>query len=189
MAGGHVTAPPNEDVYSTVVAPEGIRCVVFIAAANGLKVWGGDVGNAYLNGKTKEKVYCILGPEFGVDLEGCVALVEVSWYGLKTSCARWSEHLADTLRNFGWESVKALNDVWRRDKEDHYEFLCVYSDDLIVASKNPKAVYDELETIYTLKGVGEPEFYLGAAVGKMKGDLGHHHSISSYLPQECYPKD
>ena len=90
VAGGHVTAPPNEDIYSTVVAPEGIRCVVLLAAANGLKVWGGDVGNAYLNGKTKEKVYCLLGPEFGEELDGRIAIVEVSWYGLKTSCARRS---------------------------------------------------------------------------------------------------
>ena len=165
-----MTAPPIEDIYSTVVAPDGVRCVILISIMNQLTLWGGDVGNAYLNGFTKEKVYTILGPEYGPELEGRIAIVVKSYYGLKTSSARWAEHLADTLRNLGWKPCKALNDVWMRERDNIYEFLCVYSDDIIVASKDPKAVFDELEVTYTLKGVGEPEFFLGASVGKVKGN-------------------
>jgi hypothetical protein len=39
-----------------------------IAKAQGLNVSVGDVGNAYLNAYTKERVYCICGPEFGPEL-------------------------------------------------------------------------------------------------------------------------
>ncbi len=68
---------------------------------NGLILWGGDVGNAYLNGRTKEKVYTILGAEYGPELEGRIAIIVKSYYGLKTSSARWAEHLTDTLRTLG----------------------------------------------------------------------------------------
>ena len=151
MAGGHVTAPPAEDVYSTVVAPEGVRCIIFIAEHNGMKVWGGDVGNAYLNGTTREKVYAILGVEHGPELEGRVAIVVKSFYGLKPSCARWCEHLADTLRAMNWFKSKAVNDVWMRDTGSGFEYLAVYSDDIIVASNSPEAVYDEIKRTYTMK--------------------------------------
>ena len=69
---------------------------------NGLTVWGGDVSNAYLNGYTQQKVVTILGQEYSPDLAGQVAIISKGLYGLKTSGARWSEHLADTLRSLGW---------------------------------------------------------------------------------------
>ena len=152
-----------------MVTPEGVRIVIYLAEDNGLKVWGGDVGNAYLNGTTREKVYVVLGQEYGPELEGRVAIVVKSFYGLKTSCARWSEHLADTLRALGWIKSKALNDVWMKDCGSHFEYLAVYSDDIIVASKDPKRVYDTIQETYTMKGVGAPEYFLGAACGREKG--------------------
>ena len=75
-----------------------------------------------------------------------------------------------------------------RERDEIYEFLCVYSDDIIVASKNPKAVFDELEVTYTLKGVGEPEFFLGASVGKVKGNYNDKKSTLS-LSAHIYLKN
>eukprot|EP00979_Chaetoceros_neogracilis_P009185 scaffold2090_cov151-Chaetoceros_neogracile.AAC.2 len=170
VAGGHVTDPGTAEVYSSVVSPEGVREVIFIANHNGLEVWGGDVGNAYLNGRTREKVFTILGPEYGPKLAGCVAIIEKGLYGLKTSGARWSEHLADTLRSMGWTRCKALNDVWMRDCGTYYEYIAVYSDDIIVASKNPKEIYDKIQEVYIMKGVGEPEYFIGAEMGRVKVD-------------------
>ena len=54
-----MTNPNTESVYSGVVSLRGIRLVVFLAELNALKLWGADVGNAYLEAKTKEKVYII----------------------------------------------------------------------------------------------------------------------------------
>src|SRR5688572_13798136 len=51
-----------------------------------------------------------------------------------------------------------------RDMGDHYEYICAYVNDLLSASKNPKAIVDELSKEYTLKGVGPPEYYLGANI-------------------------
>ena len=43
----------------------GIRIVTAIAELNDLEIWGTDVGNAYLESKTYEKVVFIAGDEFG----------------------------------------------------------------------------------------------------------------------------
>jgi len=57
VAGGHMTETPTESTYSSVVSLRGIRMVTFLAELNGLKTWQTDVGNAYLEAHTKEKVY------------------------------------------------------------------------------------------------------------------------------------
>jgi hypothetical protein len=43
-------------VYSGVVSLCGIRLVIFLAELNQLEIWGADVGNAYLEALSKEKV-------------------------------------------------------------------------------------------------------------------------------------
>ena len=86
-----------ESVYSGVVSLRGVRLVIFLAELNRLKVWQTDVGNAYLEAKTTEKVYAIAGPEFG-EKEGHILVVNKALYGLKTrSGKRWHERFADVL--------------------------------------------------------------------------------------------
>jgi hypothetical protein len=65
VAGGHRTDPPKDDIFSGVVSMEAVRLGFILARLNGLMVCVGDVGNAFLYGKTNEKVYVIAGPEFG----------------------------------------------------------------------------------------------------------------------------
>ena len=50
-----------------------------------------------------------------------------------------------------------------RDAGDHYEYVCVYVDDLLVIMKQPELFFKELTEThgYKLKGVGEPEYHLG----------------------------
>ena len=55
MADGHLTKEPNETVYSGVVSLRNLRLTMFLSELNGLQLWGADVGNAYLQGLTKEK--------------------------------------------------------------------------------------------------------------------------------------
>src|SRR3982750_3734142 len=83
VAGGHMTDPASEDVFSGVVSMETVRIVLILAELNGLRVCAADVGNAYLNSKTKEKVYFITGPEFGPKLKGKRLLCYKALYGLK----------------------------------------------------------------------------------------------------------
>lgn len=128
-----------------------------------------DVGNAYLYGKTREKLYAIAGPEFGPKIAGHVLVFDKSIYGLRTSGARWHENFSESLRQLGFFPSRADPDLWMRDAGDYYEYLASYVDDLIIASRDPEAIIAALEQYYTLKGVGKPEFYLGATFGTMKG--------------------
>jgi hypothetical protein len=90
VAGGNLTDPSTESVYSVVVSLRGICLVIFLAKLNQLEVWGADVGNAYLESLTKEKVYIIGGPEFG-DLAGHTLII------YKALCSVWAKIIGTLL--------------------------------------------------------------------------------------------
>jgi hypothetical protein len=113
VAGGHLTDPPSDSVYSSVVTRESVRIMFTIAALNGLELLGADVQNAYINALTKEKVYTMAGLEFGSN-SGRPAIIVRALYGLKSSGARWCDHLASILRQEGFKSSLADADVWLR---------------------------------------------------------------------------
>ena len=64
--------------------------LTFIAELNDLQIWCTDIGNAYLESLTREKVYIVAGPEFG-DREGHTLIIVKALYGLKSSGLRWHE--------------------------------------------------------------------------------------------------
>ena len=74
-----------------------IRMAFVLASMNNLDVCAADISTAFLYGKTKEKVYLIAGPEFG-EHAGKHMIIEKGLYGLKSSSARFHEHLASKLR-------------------------------------------------------------------------------------------
>jgi len=65
VAGGHMTDPPKDSTYSSVVTRESARIALTLAALNKLDVLTCDIQNIYLNAPTKEKVWCRAGDEFG----------------------------------------------------------------------------------------------------------------------------
>ncbi|MGH7955331.1 MAG: reverse transcriptase domain-containing protein, partial [Gloeomargaritales cyanobacterium] len=160
VAGGHLTDPPKDSVYSGVASTRSIRMCLFLAELNNLETCTADVGNAYLEAKTKEKLYIVAGPEFG-PLCGHVLILNKALYGLRTSGARWHEKMADVLRNLGWTPSHADSDVWMKDCGDHYEYICVYVDDLIAVGKRPMETIGELMKVFKLKDVGPPSYFLG----------------------------
>ena len=162
VAGGHLTEIPVESVYSSVVSLRGIRIVTFLAELNGLELWSTDISCAYLQAKTKEKIYIVAGPEFGA-LQGHTLIVNKSLYGLRSSGLRWHDLASDVLRDIGFTPSLAEDDIWMRDMGDHYEYICVYVDDLLIASKSPKSIIEALEKVYNfqLKGTGPVSYHLG----------------------------
>ena len=136
--------------------------LAFFAELNDLEFWATDIGNAYLETFTQEKVYIIAGPEFG-ERAGHTLLIVKALYGLKSSGLRWHERLADVLRTMGFFPCKAEPDIWMRDKGDHYEYIGVYVDDLALVSRNAQGIIDELSIThkFKLKGTGPITFHLG----------------------------
>ncbi len=133
VAGGHLTDPNKESVYSGVVSLRGIRLVTFLAELNNLELWGADVGNAYLEAKTKEKVYIIAGPEFG-ELEGHTLIIYKALYGLRSSGLCWSQRFADVLRTLGFHQSRAEDYIWMHWSDGIYEYIAISVDDIMVAA-------------------------------------------------------
>jgi hypothetical protein len=69
-----------------------------------------------LYGKTKEKAYITAGPELGATLCGKNLIINTSIYGLKTSAARFHEHLAESLIRLRLKKSKHDPDFWMIDK-------------------------------------------------------------------------
>ena len=122
VAGVHQTDAPKEDIFSGVVSMEAVRLGFILARLNGLMVCAGDVGNAFLYGKTREKVYVIAGEEFGVH-KGKRMSIDRSLYGLRSSAARFHEHQSEKLRKLGFRPSKADPDQWFWKHENHDEFI------------------------------------------------------------------
>jgi hypothetical protein len=67
VAGGHMTETPASNTYTSVVSWESVRITLTLAALNNLEVKTADIKNAYLTAPVLEKIWCVLGPEFGAD--------------------------------------------------------------------------------------------------------------------------
>ena len=169
VADGHLTNPGADQAYSGVVSLKSLRLALLIGELNGLQTMVGDIGNAYLEAKTKEKVYFIAGPKFG-DLRGHIMIIDKALYGLRTSGAHFHERLADTLRAEGFQPSLADPDLWYCDIGHCYEYICVYVDDLCMCGENPSLFFDTLITKYNykLKGVGEIGYHLGGNFSRDK---------------------
>ena len=168
VAGGHMTAPPTEDVYSGVVGMDTVRLAFAIGAMQGLEVCAADIATAFLYGKTREKVYIIAGPEFGPELEGQKLIVQGGLYGLKTSAARYHETCSAVLRKLGFKPTKIDADLYIRKKGDHYEYLATYVDDILAWGKEPLKIIKEVEKSFKLRDIGFPDYYLGADVNPVE---------------------
>jgi hypothetical protein len=62
----------KEDIYSGVVCMDTVRIEFFLGELYGLSCCACDIGNSFLHGKTKEKVYIPSDPEFGANLHSKV---------------------------------------------------------------------------------------------------------------------
>ena len=56
VANGNLTETPVDSIYLSVVSIKGLKLTIFIAELNGMDMWTTDVGNAYLEAYTDEKI-------------------------------------------------------------------------------------------------------------------------------------
>ena len=164
VAGGHLTPDPIESIYSGVVSIRSLGLVIFLAKLNNLEVWGADIVNAYLEAKTKEKLYVVAGPEFE-ELEGHILVICKTLYGLKRSDLRWSQKIHDIMLGMGISPCKADPCVWPRKAKcaTKYEYVAIYVDYLLIACSCASEFIHTLKRKHNLKikGDGPPKYHLG----------------------------
>ena len=174
VAGGHMTtSPPASVTYATVVSRESVRIALTLAALNDLEVKTADIENAYLTAPVGEKIWCLLGPEFGADA-GKKAIIVRALYGLKSAGASFRNHLADCMRHLGWQSCVADQDLWMKsetrpdDGYKYYAYCLLYVDDILVVHHDGIRTLKEIDHFFKTepRSIRDPEFYLGA---KLRG--------------------
>jgi hypothetical protein len=165
VAGGHLMEAIDVKTYSSTVKGISVRLLQVIAHKQKLELLCGDIGNAFVNAKTTEKVWAVAGPEFGEELEGKIVIIIKALYGLKSSAECWHSHFSDTLRSLGFIPTRYDNDVWIRKHKDgkSYEYVCTHVDDFQIASKDPTEIMKQIQDIYLVKpdSIGPPDYYLG----------------------------
>ena len=102
-----MTAPPTSMTYASVVSRESVQISFLLAALNDMEILTGNIGNAYLNAYTSDKVF------YRAALDGTVCVIIRALYGLKTSTNAWRQVLCLTLnKKMGFKFSLADNDVW-----------------------------------------------------------------------------
>ena len=155
VADGHLTPEPIENIYSGEVSLN-LRLVIFLCKLNHLDLWGADIGNAYLEAFTDEKLYIVAGPEFQ-ELEGYIVIFLKALYGLKSSGKRWAEVIHSILRDMKFPPSKADPYIWLRKAPNLrcYEYIAVYVDDLCIGDESPSAIIQIFKSKYHLKVKGD----------------------------------
>ena len=190
-ANGSRTPHTGDEIYSGVVGMDTVRLAFFLAALNDLQVCAADVSCAFLQALCKEKIYTRAGVEFQFlgdqNLVGRNLTFHKVLYGTRTASAAFHEACAQVLHQMGYTPSKANPDLWIKDCNTHYEYIATWVDDLLILSKNPMNIIAKLEETYQLKGVGEPSYYLGGDVRKIKVDGVHMWSTDAktYINRVC----
>ncbi len=169
MASGHLTKAPATIAYASVVSCETVRLALTFASLNDLKVKVGDVSNAYITAPVKEKVWTILGPDFGLNSSKS-AIIVFALYGLKSAGAAFCAHLASFMRQMGYTSCKADPDLWLKavtrpeDNVHYYAYILRYVDDILCIHHDPMTVMGEINKYLPLKpsSLGNHDIYPGA---------------------------
>ena len=97
VCDGSRVDPRGLTTRATVVKGISVCLLDLIASHWNKKILTGDIGNTFVQSTTKEKVYTKLGPEFGPDLAGHIALIVKALYELTTSAAAFRKAFADFL--------------------------------------------------------------------------------------------
>ena len=134
-----------------------------------------DIENAYITAPCTEKIWTVLGPEFGPDA-GKSAIVVRALYGLKNAGASFCNHLADCMTLLGFTPCLADPDLWMRAEVrpcngfEYYAYVLLYVDDVLVVRHDATDVLLCLDKYFKMKprSIGDPDVYLGATIKQMR---------------------
>jgi hypothetical protein len=72
-----------------------------------------DIENTYLMAPLTEKVWTVVGPEFGDDAGKCAFIVQ-ALYGLKSAGEAFRNHLFGCMTHLGWNPCCDGCDLWMK---------------------------------------------------------------------------
>jgi hypothetical protein len=128
--------------YASVVSRESVRIALTLAVLNNFNVKMADIENAYLTDPITEKIWTVLGLEFGYDA-GKRALIVRALYGLKSAGVVFRNHLAECMKHLGWDPCRADRDLWMKaetrpnDGVQYWAYILIYFDDILCVHHDP----------------------------------------------------
>ena len=110
--------------------------MIFLGKLRYVEIWGADIGNAYLETFTDEKLYIVAGPELQ-EPEGYILIFLKALYGLKSSGKRCPEVIHGVLSDMKFLPSTADPCIWLRKSPyfSWYEYIAFYVDDLCIAAE------------------------------------------------------
>ena len=162
VCDGSRVDPRGLDTRATVVKTLSVRLLNIIADAWNKRVLTGDIGNAFIQSDTKEKIFTKFGKEFG-DLNGCMAVIVRALYGLTTSAERFRTKFADLLRGIGFKCSRYDRDVWvcPCPSGNGYDYICTHVDDFKIIADHPEEYLRLISDVLFVKSHGQQDYYLG----------------------------
>ncbi|KAL7530453.1 LOW QUALITY PROTEIN: hypothetical protein ACHAXR_003504 [Thalassiosira sp. AJA248-18] len=165
VAGGD---DPKVKTYSSVVSQNTVRRALTLAALNNLEVKEGDIMNAYVTAPVTEKIWTVLGPEWG-DQKGKKAIVIHALCGLKSSGAAFRAHSADCMRHLDIDIPCAdptclwLESIIDLSEAEYYSYILCYIDNASVVHHNAMSVLNKVNKYLKMKpsSKGDPGMNLG----------------------------
>ena len=145
VAGRHVTEPPATITYTSVVSKETVRINLTLAALNDFPVKVADIQNAYMTAPVIEKIWAVLGQEFGEDA-GRKFIVVWAIYGLKSTGAAFWNHFKEYMQHLVFLTCPADLYLWMKptvrpeDRFYYYAELLIYVDDVMVIHNDAESV-------------------------------------------------
>jgi hypothetical protein len=156
VANGNLTEVSLESAYYGVVSLRGFHTCIFLGELNKMTPWANDIGNAYLEAKTTEKVCIRAGPEFW-ELQCNLLIIVKALYVIRLSRKAFNLLLSDCLRDLGFYPSKAKSSIFMRKCPTSVDDLCIIMEDPETFLKQlSSALYN-----FKLKGSGEVNFHLG----------------------------
>ena len=138
-----------------------------------MEAYATDIGNAYLEAVTLEKVCIRAGPEFG-ELEGHLLVIYKALYGLRSLGKQFDDLLSDCLRKEGFIPSRAEPQIFMRRQGNIWEYIATYVDDLLIVSHQPLKILEILQSEpynFKLKGSGPISFHLGCGFTRDKHNV------------------
>jgi hypothetical protein len=133
-----------------------VRIALTLAALNDLDVKLTDIKNTYLTVQMTEKVWTVLGPEFGDD-SGKRALIVRALYGLKSTGTAFRNHLAEYMKHLGWNPCCADRDLWIKaetrpnDGVLYWAYILIYVDAILCVHRDPGAPLAKFDEYFKMK--------------------------------------
>jgi hypothetical protein len=191
VARGDTTDAPHVMTYATVVSREFVRIALTLAALNDLDGMMGDIENSYLTAPITEKIWTVIGPEFGDDAGKRVLIVR-ALCGLKSAGAAFRNHLESCMDHLGWKPCLADQDLWMKEETrpddgvKYWAYILIYVDDILCVHSDPGMSLAQIDKYFKMKpgSIMEPTLYMGAKLKNTvmsNGGVAWEISFSKYV--------